>query len=164
MTRSSLVQRSPRGLLRWALRAPILLYRLRLGWLLGDRFLLLHHVGRKTGLPRKTVVEVVEHDEANDSYLVASGWGTRSQWYRNLQAAPDVTIQVGRRTIAARAETLPPGPAAQALTRYRERYPRAARELSRLLGVDLFGASRAELEQIVSESLPVVAFRSRQRP
>jgi hypothetical protein len=35
----------PRGLARLAFRLPIWLYRLRLGWLLGDRFLLLTHIG-----------------------------------------------------------------------------------------------------------------------
>lgn len=163
-----MVARQPSGLLRWLLRMPILLYRLRLGWLLGSRFLLLHHIGRKSGLPRRTVVEVVDHDKARDVYVVASGWGTKADWYRNALANPDVTIQVGRRTLAVRAETLPPDVAAQALAQYRERYPRAARELSRVIGVNLAGASRDELEQIVSESLPLVAFHPRhseaQRP
>lgn len=36
----------PRGLLRLLLRAPVALYRLRLGWLLGGRVLLLSHTGR----------------------------------------------------------------------------------------------------------------------
>jgi hypothetical protein len=31
----------PRGLLKWGFNLPILLYRARLGWLLGHRFLLL---------------------------------------------------------------------------------------------------------------------------
>ena len=158
---SPMVARQPKGLLRWLLRMPILLYRLRLGWLLGSRFLLLHHIGRKSGLPRRTVVEVVDHDKARDVYAVASGWGTKADWYRNVLANPDVTIRVGRRTLAVRAETLPPDVAAQALAQYRERYPRAARELSRVIGVNLAGASREELEQIVSESLPLVAFHPR---
>ena len=52
----------PTGVSRWLFRMPIGLYRLRLGWLLGDRFLLLHHTGRKSGLPRQAVVEVVTRE------------------------------------------------------------------------------------------------------
>jgi hypothetical protein len=36
-------------LLRLLFRTPTMLYRIRMGWLLGDRFLLLTHTGRKTG-------------------------------------------------------------------------------------------------------------------
>jgi hypothetical protein len=65
----------PRGLLRLALRLPIWLYRWRLGWLLGDRFLLLTHTGRKSGLPRQVVLEVVHHDEATGDLCCRLGLG-----------------------------------------------------------------------------------------
>ena len=39
---------TPRGWLRALLRVPTLLYRVHTGWLLGHRFLLLTHVGRKS--------------------------------------------------------------------------------------------------------------------
>ena len=41
-------------------RAPVYLYRWHLGWMLGHRLLLLTHIGRRTGLRRQTVLEVVE--------------------------------------------------------------------------------------------------------
>ena len=48
--------RPPRTRLRRALfRAPIWLYRLGLGGLLGGRFLLLTHTGRTSGRPRQVV-------------------------------------------------------------------------------------------------------------
>lgn len=68
----------PKGLLRLMLRLPIWLYRLRLGRLLGNRFLLLTHVGRKTGLPHQTVVEVASHNGTKDRYVIASGWAEAS--------------------------------------------------------------------------------------
>src|SRR5262245_8298015 len=67
-------QPSPTGILRLLLRFPIWLYRVHLGWLLNDRFLLLTHRGRSSGLTRQTVVEVVQHDAANSVYFIASGW------------------------------------------------------------------------------------------
>jgi hypothetical protein len=44
---------SPRYLLKWLrlmMNVPIWLFHMRLGWLAGDRFLLLTHTGRKSGL------------------------------------------------------------------------------------------------------------------
>jgi deazaflavin-dependent oxidoreductase (nitroreductase family) len=95
-----------RGLLRLALRLPIWLYRARLGWLLGDRFLLLTHIGRKSGLPRQAALEVVRHDRATDTYIIASGWGEKADWYRNIRHTPAVTIASGGRRWAAWAEPL----------------------------------------------------------
>ena len=86
---TKLRERQPPGpLLRWFLRAPIWLYEHGLGGLLGQRFLLLRHVGAKSGLPRRTVLEVVDHDPASDTYYVAVGFGPHSHWFKNLQKAP----------------------------------------------------------------------------
>ncbi len=52
----------PRGLARLGWRAPIWFYRLGLGGLLGRRFVLLNHIGRKSGQPRQAVLEVVHHN------------------------------------------------------------------------------------------------------
>lgn len=49
----------PAGAFRWLLHAPVWLYRARLGFLLGQRFLLITHVGRSSGRRYQTVVEVV---------------------------------------------------------------------------------------------------------
>jgi hypothetical protein len=43
---TNLTAHEPRGLLRVGLRVPLWAYRLHLGWLLGDRFLRLTHIGR----------------------------------------------------------------------------------------------------------------------
>lgn len=140
------------------LRLPVVLYRLGLGWLLGERFLMLNHIGRKTGQLRKTVLEVVGIDHG--TYYIVSGWGYNSNWYRNLLAQPDTTIQVGRRKLEIHAETLTADQGAQILIDYREHHPVAASELSRILGFNLHQASPDELRAIVQESLPIVALRS----
>ena len=152
-----LVTNPPKGLLRWVLRVPVVLYRLNLGWLLGKRFLLLNHIGRKSGQLRQTVVEVVAHDKASDTYYIVSGWGYKADWYQNLLATPAIVIQVGRRKLAMRAESVSPDVGAQVLLNYRREHPFAARELSRLLGIDIHKTGPAKLEEIVYELLPVVA-------
>lgn len=48
-----------RGLARLAWRSGILIYRLGLGGLVGERLLLLQHTGRKSGKARLTVLESV---------------------------------------------------------------------------------------------------------
>jgi hypothetical protein len=56
---------------------------------------MLEHTGRRTGLARRVVLEVVDHPSPN-TYLVASGFGTRSQWLRNIETNPNIRVWVGR--------------------------------------------------------------------
>ncbi len=158
---AALVARPPSGVLRFLFRLPIFLFRWHLGWLLGERFVMIDHVGRKSGKLHQAVVEVVDHDRTDDTYVVASGWGYKANWYQNLTAHPETTIHVGMRTLAVRAETLPPPQAAQRLIAYRDHHRFAARELSGLMGIDIAASSPEELEKLVAASLPIVAFRRR---
>lgn len=148
----------PRGLLRLFMRAPIWLYRLRLGWLLGSRFLLLTHVGRKSGQARQTVLEVVRHDEKTGAYVVASGWGETSNWFLNIQKTPQVKITAGRRRFEARAVRLSPEEAEQELLDYARRYPQAFQMISarflREVPQDVKEACR-----LAAKSLPLVVFQ-----
>lgn len=127
----------PRGARRLLLRAPIWLYRAGLGALLGQRMLLLTHTGRRTGTARQTVLEVV--DRGPEGYLVASGFGERAQWLRNIERHPEVTIQVGRRRLPAGARRLPADDSARAMLRYAQRHPRLARRLMSFCGIEMDG-------------------------
>jgi deazaflavin-dependent oxidoreductase (nitroreductase family) len=91
------------GLLRvrWLARAPIGLYRARLGFLLGSRLLMPEHLGRKSGTRRYVVLEVVAHPRPG-AYVMASGFGARAQWFRNVRANPHVRIYAGETTLGAR--------------------------------------------------------------
>lgn len=130
----------PTGLSRLLFRLPVHLYRARLGWLFGRRLLMLTHTGRVSGRKRRTVIEVVEYDPATGAHTVCSGFGPRADWYRNLVATPEATIQVGVRTIPVTAVPLPVDEAQQVLTRYARRHPRAARALGRFIGLRLDGS------------------------
>ncbi|KLI05514.1 nitroreductase [Mycolicibacterium conceptionense] len=130
----------PSGLSRLFYRAPIQLYRWRLGWLLGERILLLHHVGRVTGKRREVVLEVVDHDKATDSFVVASGWGPTAAWYRNILHTPEVTIEVGRRTLPVTAHPLNQAEGADIFARYAARHRVSAKYLlPRLMGFSVDG-------------------------
>jgi deazaflavin-dependent oxidoreductase (nitroreductase family) len=110
---------------RTLMRAPIWIYRARLGFLFGSRMLMLEHIGRKTGLPRQVVLEVFGHPTP-ETYVVASGFGRRSQWFRNVQAHPRVRVSIaGRGPTPATARVLDQEEADLALAAYRRRHPRA---------------------------------------
>lgn len=158
MTAQPVQRERPRGVRRAFLRAPIWLYRHGLGWLLGERFLLLTHVGRKTGAPRETVLEVVHHDPASDTYFILSGWGEGSDWLLNLQKTPDVSVDIGRRHCDARAERVAVAEAAAVLGRYMRRYPRAFRQLGRFMTGEKLPPGDEGCRRL-AEKLPMVALR-----
>ncbi len=164
MARRLEAPKPPSGALRLLLRAPVLLYRAGLGRLLGRRFLLLEHVGRKTGRLRRTVLEVVRHDAARDVYYVAVGFGTGSDWYRNLVATPECAIEIGGRRSQRRARPLPPEEGAELMAGYARRHPRAARSLARFMGFEVDG-SEADYREVAGElGLCFVALEPREAP
>jgi deazaflavin-dependent oxidoreductase (nitroreductase family) len=149
---------TPRGLGRLAFRAPIWLYRLGLGWMLGNRFLLLTHTGRKSGLPRQTVLEVVRYDTATGSYFIASGFGEKSDWYHNVMEKPQVIVQSGRKPgFDALAERLSPEEAEQELLDYADRHPTAMRELARFMGYRMEN-TEADIRAL-GRMIPILALR-----
>jgi deazaflavin-dependent oxidoreductase (nitroreductase family) len=88
--------RGSRGWLWWVSRWSLPLYRLRLGWLLGRRFMLITHVGRRSGKTRRTCVMVLRFDARSGEAFVAAG-SPRADWYQNIHASPAVEVAVGAR-------------------------------------------------------------------
>ncbi len=62
--------------------------------------MMLTTTGRSSGLPRKTGISFMPVD---DGYVVFTGWGIKSDWYKNLRKNPEVTIQVGQQSMPATA-------------------------------------------------------------
>lgn len=150
----------PAGIARALYRAPISLYRLGLGGLLGRRFVLLNHTGRKSAQPRQAVLEVVDYDKATDTCTIVSAWGDQSDWYQNILKEPDVTIQLGRRELAVTADPFSPEASGEAMVAYARRHPRAAKSLMGLLGFEVSG-SEEEYRQLGRDHLRFVALRPR---
>ncbi len=109
-----------------AFRAPRALERLfnkafgvLVGWGLGPRDTYLLEVkGRRTGRVYSTPVSVVEIGGA--MFLVAPRG--RTQWARNVEAAPDVTLARGSRRQAYRVRAVPDAEKAPALRAYLDRF------------------------------------------
>jgi deazaflavin-dependent oxidoreductase (nitroreductase family) len=143
---------------RWLSRLPAWLYRARLGWLLGHRFLLLTHIGRKSGAERQTVLEVVRHDRTTGIYIVVSGWGEKADWFRNIEQTPDVTIESGHERLDAVAVRLPIAEATDELYDYTKRHPAALRALSRLLIGERLSGTKEDCTRL-AERVPLVSLR-----
>jgi deazaflavin-dependent oxidoreductase (nitroreductase family) len=77
-------------------------------WQNGTTVLLLHTRGRKTGKDVTSPLIFREHD---GNYLVVASKGGAPQqpdWYRNLRANPQVTVQIKGERFAATARTAAP--------------------------------------------------------
>ena len=159
MRRKRLIDTNPgRGLLRFLVRLPIWLYRAHVGWLLGNRFLLLKHVGRKSGLTRRTVLEVVRYDQAAETWIIASGWGENSQWYKNIHNNPAVELESGWRRARATARRLSKKEAKGELSDYARRHPIAFRWLARRM----LGRHEGEMSEklhLLAETIPLIALQ-----
>lgn len=82
---------SPRSRLMRALyRFPLLLWRMGLGWILPRSMLVLTTRGRKSGLPRHTMLEHFIHE---GEVVIGSAWGDRAQWARNLASDAVVSTE-----------------------------------------------------------------------
>jgi deazaflavin-dependent oxidoreductase (nitroreductase family) len=149
----------PTGLWRRVLRAPVHLFRWRLGFLFGDRFVLIDHVGRRSGNKYQTVVEVVEHDVATGEYLVCSGTGPGADWYRNLVAAPAQLVQVRNQHWAPTQRLLEDAEAAERFARYEQAHTKAAERLLTSMGNAYDGTDDDRVRMITD--MPMVAFGPR---
>jgi len=146
----------PRGFKAKLWRIPIWFYRMGLGGLLGKRFLLLTHIGRKSGQPRQAVIEVVKKDSQNDIYYSVSGFGEKAQWFQNILHTPQVDIQVGGQKMSVHAERLSINDGEKILSAYAEQHPIALRELSKMLKIPYDG--NPESISKMAKAMPVVAF------
>src|SRR5690606_22501487 len=111
------------------------------GWLLGDRLVLIEHRGRKTGERRFVGVEVIRREAR--AVRVASGFGTKAQWYRNIEANGVAFLTLGRhRRTPASARLLDPDASQRAVEAYAARHPRAWRHLHAAMDIAQGGEAR----------------------
>ncbi len=91
----------PNRLQKLFFRGPIALYRGLPAEIMKSRcVMLLTTTGRRSGQPRTTGVSFMPLD---GRYIIFSGWGVQSDWYRNLLANPEATIQMGKKRIPVKA-------------------------------------------------------------
>lgn len=138
------------------MKMPLLLYGWGLGWVFGERFMQLTHVGRKSGRIYRSVLAVLRFDERTREALVVSPW-SGSDWYRNIQAAPALEVQTGRVRFTPQQRSLSPQEIAGAFVAFRSRYPVFSRLVARIPGWNV-DAGEAELLAL-AQGLRGVGFR-----
>jgi deazaflavin-dependent oxidoreductase (nitroreductase family) len=146
----------PRGLSRIIFRLPILLFRGHLGWLLGHRFVMLTHKGRISGQLHQTVLEIVRYDNQTGACIVASGWGEKSDWVKNISKDPKIVFQIKNKITKGIAKRLSPEESAKELDAYARLHPIAFQELTRFMGYQLDGSG--EDIRAMGEMIPMFLF------
>ncbi len=137
------------------------MYRMGLGWMLGRRFLAVTHRGRKSGRLYQTVLEVVYFDPKTEESVVVSAYGTKADWYQNIQAEPALKVQTGRSSYVPEQRLLTPDQAKDAAGRFCHEHPLEAKLVHRVLpaiGADIPRDPDADPADLLA-SLPMVAFR-----
>ena len=86
-------------------------------------------------------------DRSGGAVTVASGFGPRADWYRNLLAAPRTTMTLGARQQPVEARALDAEEGSAVLLAYGRRHRRAARVVARRMGYEIDG-SDADLREL----------------
>ena len=135
-------EKKPNRMLKFFFKVPVWLHKMGLGgWerLIGAQWMFITTKGRKTGKPRNSMVDVMDYDKATDTYYIEAAYGTRADWYRNIQASPNFEARVGRRKFLARAEALSNENTADTLVRFYREKPAYTRSVMAMVGIKFNG-------------------------
>lgn len=137
-------------------KLPLILYRTGLGWLFGHRFMLLTHIGRRSGKVRRTVLAVLEFDPKTREIKAISAWSA-SDWYLNIQASPALQVETGFTRYVPVQRALSPEEIADLFIDYRHKHPLFSRIVCQIPGW-YWNSSYGEFIEL-ARTLRGVAFR-----
>ena len=122
---------------------PQFFYAIGLGPLYGRLVLLLTTKGRNTGLPRVTPMQ---YEEIKGDIYIGSARGSRADWFKNIQADPNVKVRVRSREFQGIGEPITDPSRVADFLEYRfKKHPRMIGFIMSREGVSK-SPSRAELE------------------
>ena len=131
-----------------------ILYGLGLGRFQGRFVLLLTTTGRKSGKPRVTPLQ---YDQLDDDFYVGAARGVNADWFRNIQADPEVQVQVKGRRFRGLAEPITdPLQIADFLELRLARHPKMVGAIMRSAGLPPM-PSRAQLESYAAKRAMVIS-------
>ena len=151
----------PKGLKLKLFRAPRYVYHLKLGFLFGERFIHLKHWGRKSGQLKETVIEVIDQDKTNGVLYSASGFGTQSQWFKNISVNNAVFVTLRNTEFEASASVLSADEATEVLLRYVKVHPNSIKSVARLSGYEMDGSEKDVIA--FSQIIKIVKFTLHER-
>ncbi len=135
-----------------------LLWRIRLGRLMGHGLLVLTHVGRHAGKQYRTVLYVQRYDDRSREATVISVWGD-SQWFRNISAKPAAQVEIGLQRYAPTQRFLNAEEIVELEKRFRARHRIIAWGQAKLMGWP-WPATEEQLRNLCG-ALRAVAFAPR---
>jgi len=148
-------KQKPTGLFKWFLHAPTWLFRARLGFVFGKRFVMIEHRGRKSGKLYRTVLEVAGRNPERNEWIVTSGTGPNADWYRNIRAGGVEALWIGPKRHPAESRFLEAPEAAGIMQRYEEEHPETAARLMASMGISYDGTDEGRIEMM--RKIPMVA-------
>lgn len=151
----------PKGLKLKLFRAPRYFYHFKLGFLFGERFIHLKHWGRKSGQLKETVIEVIDQDKTNGVLYSASGFGTQSQWFKNISVNNAVFVTLRNTEFEASASVLSADEATEVLLRYVKVHPNSIKSVARLSGYEMDGSEKDVIA--FSQIIKIVKFTLHER-
>jgi deazaflavin-dependent oxidoreductase (nitroreductase family) len=121
----------------------------------GRMILLITTTGRKSGLPRTTPVQ---YEKIGTDYYVGAANGLKSDWVRNIQANPEVILEVKDQKLQATVEIISDGGRIADFLAYRlKRHPVMMRMILKADGCS-FNPGKEEL-LAYAQRLTVVVFQ-----
>jgi deazaflavin-dependent oxidoreductase (nitroreductase family) len=127
-----------------------------MGFVFGNRFLMIEHRGRRSGNLYRTVLEVAGRYPDRSEWVVTSGTGPKADWYRNLQANGVEAVWIGSKRHPATVRFLAAPEAADVMAGYEAAHPKAAVKLLESMGVSYDGTDDGRIE--LMQKIPMVAF------
>ena len=140
-------------------KLPVILYQAHLGWLLGKRFMQITHVGRRSGIVRRTILAVLRFDGQTKEIYAVSAW-KGSDWYYNIQAAPALQVETGFIHYVPMQRTLSPEEITTTFMEFCQAHPLFSRMVCRIPGWKWDSTYDEFLE--LARTLHGVAFRPKQ--
>ena len=132
---------------------PRFLYAIGLGPIYGRLVLLLTTTGRKSGLPRVTPLQ---YEEIEGKIYVGAARGQKADWFRNIQANPEVDVRIKSRHFKGRAEPVTEPTRIADFLEYRlEEHPRMLATIMQIEGLPP-NATRQQLEAYATNRAMVI--------
>jgi deazaflavin-dependent oxidoreductase (nitroreductase family) len=156
--------------LKWRLIrfGPRLLYRIGLGPFIGRMVLLLTTTGRKSGRPHQVPLQ---YEAINGSIYVAAALGKKADWFRNILAKPEVTVQLKARRFCGKATPIiDPAEIADFLQLRLDRHPKIVAAIMHRAGLprhptrqdlEVYAMNRALVAIVPVEGVPANGFGKR---
>jgi deazaflavin-dependent oxidoreductase (nitroreductase family) len=115
--------------------------------------MLLTTTGRRSGLPRVTPLQ---YEEIDGLYYIGSARGVQADWFRNIQACPQVSVQIRQRSFPGIAEAVTdPARIADFLVLRQKRHPVFIGLVMHLEGLPM-RYTRADLERFAAAKSVVI--------